>query len=419
VGSARPRGQPMVDVVGRGRRALQWATRSALAVVLACGAVLLPVVPASAVPAADPADVLAARVAQLSAQLSAPQQALASAQALAAIALDDYQAKQSALQAAQDSARAATEASARSADDLAAARAALVAFVRRSYMSGSTSPGAEALVTADPAQYVERTVLLHSAGAYRADELGRFADALQAADRARTAAAAAADRAAALGRDAATSLATAQSAERDARAQAAAAGQQTELRAQLAAVQQQLVALVGPQDAAARIARAEAALAATAGSLAPAGPVANGATAGPPDPAAVATAIAAARRQLGVTYSWGGGGSTGPGYGVEPDAGVIGFDCSGLTQYAYAQAGIALPRNAQSQFSVLPKVARDQLQAGDLVFWATDPANWQTIHHVAVYLGDGTVLQAPETGDVVKVSPMWWDGYAGAVRPTG
>jgi len=66
----------------------------------------------------------------------------------------------------------------------------------------------------------------------------------------------------------------------------------------------------------------------------------------------------------------------------------------------------------------LPKVAADDLRAGDLVFWATNPSNPATIHHVALYMGNGQVVQAPQTGDVVKVSDMWWRGYAGAVRPS-
>jgi cell wall-associated NlpC family hydrolase len=129
-------------------------------------------------------------------------------------------------------------------------------------------------------------------------------------------------------------------------------------------------------------------------------------------------AIDAATAYLGTSYAWGGGGSNGPGPGLPPDAGVVGFDCSGLTQYAYAQAGISIPRNSRAQYSSLPKVSRGSLQAGDLVFWASDPSNWQTIHHVAIYLGDGRVVQAPESGDVVKISNMWWSGYAGAVRPS-
>ncbi len=143
----------------------------------------------------------------------------------------------------------------------------------------------------------------------------------------------------------------------------------------------------------------------------------NPTPAGPGSSSAGAAAIAAARAYLGTPYAWGGGGRNGPGRGLSPDDGLVGFDCSGLTQYAYARAGISIPRNSRAQYSALPKVAGDALQAGDLVFWAGDPSNWQTIYHVALYLGDGRVLQAPESGDVVKISPMWWRGYAGAVRP--
>ena len=107
---------------------------------------------------------------------------------------------------------------------------------------------------------------------------------------------------------------------------------------------------------------------------------------------------------LGLPYAWGGGGTNGPGPGLDPDAGVIGFDCSGLTQYAYAQAGISIPRNSRAQYAALPKVASNALRAGDLVFWANDPSDPDTIRHVAIYLGDGKVVQAPQSGDVVKVS---------------
>ena len=121
---------------------------------------------------------------------------------------------------------------------------------------------------------------------------------------------------------------------------------------------------------------------------------------------------------LGLSYAWGGGGSWGPGWGWGIDDGVWGFDCSGLTQYAYAQAGIDIPRNSRAQYAALPKVGSNDLRAGDLVFWATDPSNPQTIHHVAIYLGDGRIVEAPQSGDVVKISPMRWYHYAGAVRPS-
>jgi cell wall-associated NlpC family hydrolase len=129
-------------------------------------------------------------------------------------------------------------------------------------------------------------------------------------------------------------------------------------------------------------------------------------------------AIAAAARMLGTPYAWGGGGSAGPGPGIDLDAGVVGFDCSGLTQYAYAQAGVRIPRNSRAQYSDLPKVARENLEPGDLVFWARDPGDPATIHHVAIWLGADRVLEAPESGDVVHIAAMSWAGYAGAVRPT-
>ena len=120
----------------------------------------------------------------------------------------------------------------------------------------------------------------------------------------------------------------------------------------------------------------------------------------------------------GTPYAWGGGGSRGPGPGQDPDAGIVGFDCSGLTQYAYAQVGIKIPRNSRAQYASLPKVASNVLQPGDLVFWATDTSNPGTIHHVAIYLGGSQILEAPQSGDIVKISDMRWGGYAGAVRPS-
>ena len=112
----------------------------------------------------------------------------------------------------------------------------------------------------------------------------------------------------------------------------------------------------------------------------------------------------AARRQLGLPYAWGGGGAAGPGPGIDPDAGVVGFDCSGLTQYAYAQAGISHP--AQQPRPVRGAAQGVRRATCSRATWCSgratrrDPA---TIHHVAIYLGGGQVLQAPESGDVVKV----------------
>ena len=115
-------------------------------------------------------------------------------------------------------------------------------------------------------------------------------------------------------------------------------------------------------------------------------------------------AIAAAWTRKGMSYVWG---ATGP----------TTFDCSGLTQWAYAQAGISIPRTSRQQYAGLPKVPLDQLRPGDLVFYASgsDPSS---IHHVALYLGDGKVLHAPHTGDVVREAGVAMSGIFGAVRPS-
>jgi cell wall-associated NlpC family hydrolase len=102
---------------------------------------------------------------------------------------------------------------------------------------------------------------------------------------------------------------------------------------------------------------------------------------------AATVAVNTALAQLGDRYVWAGAG---------PDV----FDCSGLTQYAYRAAGITLPHNSRMQSRVGTPVARAALQPGDLVFF------YRPIHHVAMYIGNGKVVQAPNRGDVVKISTL-------------
>ena len=119
---------------------------------------------------------------------------------------------------------------------------------------------------------------------------------------------------------------------------------------------------------------------------------------------AAVKAVNFALDKLGLPYEWGGAG---------PDT----YDCSGLTMRAYESAGIALPRTAAQQAQVGEPVAVDDLLPGDLLFYATDPTDLNTVHHVVMYLGDGQIIHAPHTGDVVRIGPMWLgDEYAGAVR---
>jgi peptidoglycan DL-endopeptidase CwlO len=179
----------------------------------------------------------------------------------------------------------------------------------------------------------------------------------------------------------------------------------THVRTLLATQQQALSAatgavrrLVAQQQAAA----AAASAADFTSALVAAGGSPGGGTAAPNR--LVAIVLAAARTRLGDPYVWG---ATGP------DS----FDCSGLTQWAYAHAGIQLPRVAADQWNAGPHVELADLLPGDLLFWATDLSNPATIHHVALYIGGGMMIAAPHTGDVVKIEPVYMDGYIGATRP--
>lgn len=121
-------------------------------------------------------------------------------------------------------------------------------------------------------------------------------------------------------------------------------------------------------------------------------------------PAAVVTAIESARTKVGDPYVYA---ATGPNA----------FDCSGLTQWAYNQAGIHLPRTAAEQWFSGSHPTLAQLRPGDLLFYATDLSVEASIHHVTMYIGDGYMIEAPHTGAFVHITPVYLDGYYGASRP--
>lgn len=104
-------------------------------------------------------------------------------------------------------------------------------------------------------------------------------------------------------------------------------------------------------------------------------------------------AVATARKQIGKPYRWGGSGPSS-------------FDCSGLTRFAWAAAGVHLPHGSRAQFGSLPRVPLDELRPGDLVY---RPG------HIGIYVGKGKMIHAPQSGRRVEVAPL--KRLIGAARP--
>lgn len=109
--------------------------------------------------------------------------------------------------------------------------------------------------------------------------------------------------------------------------------------------------------------------------------------------------------QLGVPYSWGGGNASGATRGIDQGAGTVGFDCSGLMVFAFAGVGIKLPKYSGSQYNLGRRVPVAQMRRGDLIFYG--PGGGQ---HVALYLGQGQMLESPYTGSQVRVAPVRTSG---------
>ncbi|MGH2730602.1 MAG: NlpC/P60 family protein [Actinomycetota bacterium] len=114
--------------------------------------------------------------------------------------------------------------------------------------------------------------------------------------------------------------------------------------------------------------------------------------------AAAQTAVEAALSQVGKPYQWGAAG---------PDS----YDCSGLTLWAWAHAGVSLPHNSGMQYDATPRVAQSDWAPGDLLFFGSP------IHHMGMYIGKGQMVEAPYTGQFVRVVSAYRSDYAGAGRP--
>ncbi|OAN28698.1 NlpC/P60 family peptidoglycan endopeptidase RipB [Mycolicibacterium iranicum] len=127
--------------------------------------------------------------------------------------------------------------------------------------------------------------------------------------------------------------------------------------------------------------------------------------------AAVEHVIKRGAARLGTPYSWGGGKPTGPSLGVERGANTVGFDCSGFTQYSFAGVGVLIPKYSGDQFNTGRRVPIQQAKRGDLLFWG--PGGSQ---HVAIYLGNGQMLESGGTADRVVVSKVRMAGLQPTVQ---
>ncbi|MCF6743019.1 NlpC/P60 family protein [Blastococcus sp. KM273128] len=346
------------------------AGRVALSLAGAVG-ILLTTVPASANPASpttsgDAARLLAERGHQLE------------------VVTEQFNEARDALTAQQAAAEAAAAQLQQATADLARAQQQ-VRGIARSAWTGEGLGSFQALLTSESAdEFVSRVSTLETISGHQGVVLAQAAEAGVAAARAQ----ATAQEAAAQARATYDSIAV---------QQAELQGQVDEFRAQfdrLSAAERQAVAEAHHAEERAaepqRASRDER----EAPTPAPAAPVVA-------DSAAAQKAVDAAMAQRGKPYVWA---ATGPNA----------FDCSGLTSYAFRAAGISLPRASRNQAGVGRAISRAELRPGDLVFF------YSPISHVGIYIGNGQMVHAPTSGDVVKVASVdSMGGYAGARRVAG
>lgn len=330
--------------------------RRAVITLAAATGVLLTASPAVAAPGDTAEPTTSAEAAQLIVDRGQQLEVLTEQFNDARVALDTDQAAADQAAATAQAAQAALE----------AARGSVTDVARTAYQGGSQLTSLQALLTSSSAgEFVEQTATLDLLSQHNTDVLS---EAQQA--------------------DEAAAAAQQQAEQTTAQAQAqldAVTAQQADLNAQIADYQAQYDALTA----------AERAAVAAAGDTAPAASSSSGSSSAPTSPvgsvvansAAAQTAVDTALAQVGDPYVWAAAG---------PDS----FDCSGLVQYAYAAAGIAAPHSSKAQAVMGQSVSRGELQPGDLV------AFYSPVSHIGIYIGNGMMVHAPTSGDVVKVSSI-------------
>jgi cell wall-associated NlpC family hydrolase len=377
----------------------------------------------------------ATKVGQLTNQVAQAEAQLAQLQADVELKMEDANRALVDLQTAEDEAVKAKSdadvakiAADTASSDVTSARKQLDEFAAGSYKQGSTIGSMSAYIgSKSPEDLLQRAQLLEAVGESRLDALdtmelartdkaNKDSAARKALDLAnqKQAAATAAKQAAD------SAMAAAQQAQTDqASAAAQLESQKSSAEAQLTAAQANASGLSNQRQRyldwlAAKQAEEAAQSRPSAGGGGGGG---GGGAALPPSSGGVRTVINRAMSQLGVPYAWGGGNAYGPTRGIR-DGGVadsygdynkIGFDCSGLMIYAFAGAGFRLPHYSGYQARAGRRVPLSQKAPGDMLFWATRGR----IHHVALYIGNGRMIEAPYSGSRVRVTSVRYGGIVG------
>jgi len=400
-------------------------------------------------------DALATQVGTLSGQIAALQTRLAQLDHNAELAEQKLALALQRLQQSKDAADAARKQVRDAADAVTTAQSNFAQFVRDTYMKGSVDGLGGGLLTAtDPTALLQRGEYIHFTATHQLDVIGNLNRANVARSNADAAARLAVQKQATATDNAEQAKHAADNALQAAKRlkvqlNAQLATNQSKLasaKSQLATLNNQRKQYVAWQKEQARIAAEKAAAAARAAAAAKAAAEAraraqaNNSSAGSGEGASVPiaatsggrwtaaagqTAVNRAMKYLGWPYSFAAGNSSGPTYGIavdfdsRNDGGVYGFDCSGLTIYAWAPY-LGMDHYAATQYTQVgsfhPSV--DQLMPGDLVFWSGD-GTIAGIGHVALYIGGGNVIQAPFSGSVIQITPLGEveSGYYGATRP--
>jgi cell wall-associated NlpC family hydrolase len=355
-------------------------------------------------------DTVAARehqVARAAAELGTERARFERLNTAAEIVVEKYNEAAVKLAAAQRAADTANDVLALANRQVAKTQRAVAQFARNAYETGGMSAMDALLTPGGPRALVRRVGALDAVSVSQNRTLTRLA----AASVYRAAVAHQADAVAAKAKAAATVAAKAKNA-----AEAAARNQQKVLDG-LQARQAHFDALLAQAKAkSSRLQREriealarQRAAAAAAASDPPAGgpsPYANttGDLGGTISASTGSAAVQQAQSQLGKPYQWGA-------------AGPNTYDCSGLVMWAYARVGVHLDHWTGYQWNEGAHIARGDLRAGDLVFFAYNTSDPNTIHHVGMYIGNGQMVEAPYTGANVRISGAFRGDYIGAVRP--